>query len=65
MFYKQQVKYNGTACYYTGTQQRWYEASDYLYTFLAYSPYGDAYYTVEPATQTGIGLPSLTFSMPV
>lgn len=64
VFYKQQVKYNGTACYYTGTQQRWYEASDYLYTFLAYSPYGDAYYTVEPTTQTGIGLPSLTFSMP-
>ncbi len=64
LFYKTEVKYNGAVCYYTGEQKRWYEQSDYLYTFLAYYPYGDMYYTVEPATQTGIGFPSLTFTMP-
>lgn len=64
LFYKTEVKYNGTACYYTGQQQRWYEPSDYLYTFLAYYPYSDTYYTVTPTTQSGIGTPSLTFTMP-
>lgn len=64
LFYKTEVKYNGTACYYTGQQRRWYDESDYLYTFFAYYPYGDSYYTVEPSTQSGIGIPSLTFTMP-
>ena len=64
LFYKREVKFNGTTCYYTGKQERWYEPSDYLYTFYAYYPYGDTYYAIEPITQSGIGAPSLTFSMP-
>lgn len=64
LFYKTEVKYNGSACYYTGMQRRWYEAGDYLYTFFAYYPYGDNYYAVEPATQAGIGTPTLTYTMP-
>ena len=64
IFYKTEIKYNGTTCYYTGEQKQWYDPSNYLYTFLAYHPYGDAYYTIEPETQAGIGFPSLTFSMP-
>ncbi len=64
IFYKREVKYNGTTCYYTGQQEMWYEPQNYLYTFFAYYPYGDTYYTVEPSTQSGIGTPSLTFNMP-
>ena len=64
LFYKQEVKYNGSECYYTGMQQRWYEPADYLYTFFAYYPYGDSCYTIEPATPTGIGNPALTYTMP-
>lgn len=64
LFYKQEVKFNGDECYYTGVQQRWYEPADYLYTFFAYYPYGDTFYTVEPATPTGIGNPALTYTMP-
>lgn len=33
LFYKTEVEYNGSACYYTGMQQRWYEPRDYLYSF--------------------------------
>lgn len=64
LFYKKEVKYNGTACYYTGEQKRWYEPSDYLYTFFAYYPYGDNYFTIEPSSQSGLGFPAMTFTMP-
>lgn len=64
LFYKTEVKYNGTVCYYTGEQRRWYEPTDYLYTFFAYYPYGDNFFTIEPGTQSGIGFPAMTFTMP-
>lgn len=38
LFHKTEVAYNGSACYYTGTQQRWYERQDYLYSFLPTIP---------------------------
>lgn len=64
LFYKQEVKYNGTTCYYTGEQKRWYEPADYLYTFFGYYPYGNNFFTIEPSTQSGIGYPAMTFTMP-
>ncbi|CVI65776.1 MULTISPECIES: fimbrillin family protein [unclassified Alistipes] len=64
LFYKTEVEYNGSACYYTGMQQRWYEPRDYLYSFFAYYPYEGGYFAVTPETAEGMGAPTLTFSMP-
>lgn len=38
LFHKTEVAYNGSACYYTGTQRHWYERQDYLYSFLPTIP---------------------------
>ena len=64
LFHKTEVAYNGSACYYTGTQQRWYERQDYLYSFFAYYPYSGDYFAVTPETQAGMGAPTMRFSMP-
>lgn len=64
LFHKTEVTYNGSACYYTGTQRHWYEARNYLYSFFAYYPYGDEYFAVTPEQQSGMGAPTMTFSMP-
>ncbi|WP_289060217.1 fimbrillin family protein [uncultured Alistipes sp.] len=64
LFHKTEVAYNGSACYYTGTQRHWYERQDYLYSFFAYYPYSDDCFAVTPETQAGMGAPTMRFSMP-
>lgn len=64
LFHKTEVTYNGSVCYYPGTQQCWYEARDYLYSFFAYYPSDYSYFDITPAAESDMGAPIIKFSMP-
>ena len=40
------------------------DAENYRYTFFAYFPYGDNYWTISPPSESSAGGPILTFTMP-
>lgn len=40
------------------------DAENYRYTFFAYFPYGDNYWTISPSSESSAGGPILTFTMP-
>lgn len=80
VFYKQAVNVANGACSYTPLKH-WYgdgtglngeaidntgtRPEDYSYTFFAYYPYGDQYFTINsPTTETTAGAPRITFTMP-
>lgn len=76
VMYAQPIKFDGTKCVYRNADDtyyepaRWYtstttaptDPATYRYTFIAYHPYGEGYFTL-PA-EDAVGAPKIGFTMP-
>lgn len=62
LFYKQEVTYSGGACSYSPVKN-WYDQVNYQYSFFAYYPYGDEYFSFNTDEST-LGAPEVVFSIP-
>ena len=62
LFYKQKVSYNSGNCTYEPLQ-KWYEPTNYNYSFFGYYPYDSDYFTVN-TTASDLGAPRVKFSIP-
>ena len=63
VFYKQEVTYSGGSCSYTPLK-KWYDPTNYNYSFFAYYPYDGAFTVDAPDNASAAGAPKLTFTMP-
>lgn len=61
VFYKQEVTYSGGSCSYTPLK-KWYDPTNYNYSFFAYYPYNGAF-TVTTGEKE-LGAPKVKFSIP-
>lgn len=76
VMYDQPIKFDGTKCVYRDADDKYYEPArwytstttapndpdTYRYTFIAYHPYGEGYFTL-PA-EDAVGAPKIRFTMP-